>query len=128
VRTYSLFGHIPVGSDRSLYEFTLSLSLRIYPIAIDSIYLSFLSIPRISIPRKLYHLHQSGSNPRIIWAYGPVQVPQKEASQLILLSLKYIRIESIYNQLSADTLFVIFRLLILHSSWPVKLTQNRFKF
>jgi len=104
VRTYSLFGHIPVGSDRSLYEFTLSLSLRIYPIAIDSIYLSFLSIPR-----KLYHLHQSGS-------------------QLILLSLKYIRIESIYNQLSADTLFVIFRLLILHSSWPVKLTQNRFKF
>ena len=35
-------------------------------------------------------------------------VPQNQASKSILLSFKPIWIESIYNQLSADTLFVIF--------------------
>ena len=83
-----------------------SLSLRIDLITIDSIYVKLSFDTSYVLIGKLSH---SSFRFESSYYFGLLvcTLPQNQASKLILLSFKRIRIKSIYNQLSADTSFVI---------------------
>ena len=120
--TYThLLVRIGPASGITLYGFTLSTLYGTHNNQFNT--LSFLSIG------KLYYFHQSDSNP-IILAYECVPVPQKKASQSIVLWFLPI-------QINRSNLYIISFLLILCSLHldhyittfivACKLTQNKFK-
>ena len=94
---------------QSLCEFTLSI--RIDPIAIDPIHFKISFDTIYVIIGKLSSHSSTGFEPSYYFGLLAYTVPQNQASKSLYLSFKPIRIESTYNQLSADTSFVIIGLL-----------------
>jgi len=120
VKTYSLFGHIPVGSDQSLCEFTLftyrSHCNRFYNILKLSFDTSFV------VTGKLYHFHQSGSESSYYLGRWACTGTSKRGI-LIDSIITQIHPNRIYIQSAFCRYFIRYILAtISQSSWPVKLT------